>query len=94
MRREDVLGLTRVQDVFRDQEEKHRLFREAGYQIVSNWECDWKQERSVRVVEEEILAEEAETNSQRGCITSIADPTVDGQRGSARRPRIVEPGLE
>lgn len=35
-----------MDDVFRDREEKHRLFREAGYRVISKWECQWNQDRT------------------------------------------------
>lgn len=38
------LGKT-MADVFRDREKKHALLRQAGYRIVSKWECEWKEER-------------------------------------------------
>ena len=34
-----------MEDVFNDRQEKHRLLHEAGYRVISKWECDWKKDR-------------------------------------------------
>ena len=39
------LGKT-MADVCQEREEKHRLLREAGYRVVSMWECQWKRLRT------------------------------------------------
>ena len=39
------LGRT-MADVFKDRNKKHDLLREAGYHVISKWECEWKRERT------------------------------------------------
>lgn len=39
------LGRT-MEDLLNDREEKHQLLRQAGYRVLTKWECEWKNERT------------------------------------------------